>query len=88
MYPAVVVLCDEGGEADLSRLLHLDDEFEQAAVVIKVACDESCCATKTITKTKTKTVGASLVGAIKSAEVVLDGTISVVLLSIYLGFVI
>ena len=33
MYPAVVVLCDELGEADLSRLLHLDDELEQTAMV-------------------------------------------------------
>ena len=38
--PAVVVLCYQLGEADLSRLLHLYDELEQAAVVGSVPGDE------------------------------------------------
>ena len=44
MYPTIVVLCDELGEADLSCLLHLHDELEQAAVIGPVAGDEVCCA--------------------------------------------
>ena len=44
MEPTIVVLCDELGEADLSCLLHLHDELEQAAVVGPVAGDEVCCA--------------------------------------------
>ena len=44
MEPTVVVLCDELGEADAALLLHLHDEFEQAAVVGPVAGDEVCCA--------------------------------------------
>ena len=38
--PAVVVFCDELGEADLSRLLHLHDHAKQAAVVGSVPGDE------------------------------------------------
>ena len=48
MYPAVVVLCDELGEADLSCLLHLDDEFEQTPVVVPVPCDEVGCAAEEV----------------------------------------
>ena len=40
MEPTIVVLCDELGEADLSCLLHLHDELEQAAVVGPVASDD------------------------------------------------
>ena len=40
MEPTIVVLCDELGEADLSCLLHLHDELEQAAVVGSVASDD------------------------------------------------
>ena len=40
MEPTIVVFCDELGEADLSCLLHLHDELEQAAVVGPVASDD------------------------------------------------
>ena len=43
MEPTIVVLCDELGEADLSRLQHLHDELEQAAVVGPITGNEVCC---------------------------------------------
>ena len=46
--PAVVVLCYQLGEADLSRLLHLYDELEQAAVVGSVPSDEVCSAAEQV----------------------------------------
>ena len=48
MEPTIVVLCDELGEADLSRLLHLYDELEQAAVVGSVPGDEVCSAAEEV----------------------------------------
>ena len=40
MEPAIVVLCDELGEADVALPLHLYDELEQATVIVAVAGDE------------------------------------------------
>ena len=48
MEPTIVVLCDQLGEADLSCLLHLLDELEQAAVVGPVAGNEVCCAAEQV----------------------------------------
>ena len=40
VYPAAITLPDELGEANLTRLLHLLDELEQAAVVGSVTSDD------------------------------------------------
>ena len=69
MYPAVVVLCDELGEADLSRLLHLDDELEQAAVVGSVTCDEvGCAAEEVMAMLGTAHEGVELLAAVATAH--------------------
>ena len=65
MYPTIVVLCDELGEADLTRLLHLLDEFEQATVVGSITGNDICCtAEEMVTMLGTPDEGVELLAAV------------------------